>query len=52
MLFWTLEEFEQFDNVIDDLEYKTLFNFLYWTGCRRGEALALNWNDFTSGSSL
>lgn len=22
MLFWTLEEFEQFDNVIDDLEYK------------------------------
>lgn len=49
MLFWTLEEFEQFDNVIDDLEYKTLFNFLYWTGCRRGEALALNWNDFTSG---
>ena len=49
MLFWTLEEFEQFDNVIDDLEYKTLFNFLYWTGCRRGEALALNLNDFTSG---
>lgn len=49
MLFWTLEEFERFDKVIDDLEYKTLFNFLYWTGCRRGEALALNWNDFTSG---
>lgn len=47
--FWTLEEFKQFDSVIDDLEYKTLYNFLYWTGCRRGEALSLNWNDFTPG---
>ena len=48
MLFWTIEEFQQFDNVIDNLECKTLFNFLHWTGCRRGDALALNWNDFTS----
>lgn len=47
MLFWTLEEFEKFDSVIDDLQYRVLYNFLYWTGCRRGEALALNWNDFT-----
>lgn len=46
MLFWTLEEFNKFDSVIDDLEYKAFYNFLYWTGCRRGEAIALNWNDF------
>lgn len=48
MLFWTLDEFNEFDSVIDDLEYKVFYNFLYWTGCRRGEALALNWNDFST----
>lgn len=47
--FWTLEEFEKFNKVIDHLEYKTFFNFLYWTGCRRGEAIALTWEDFTKG---
>ena len=49
MQFWTFDEFKQFDSVIDDLEYKTLFNFLYYTGCRRGEAQAINWNDFSKG---
>lgn len=49
MMFWTLEEFTKFDSVIEDIEYRTLYNFLYWTGCRRGEVLALNWTDFTNG---
>ncbi len=49
MEFWTLEEFIKFDSVIDDHEYRTFFNFLYWTGCRKGEVQALNWNDFTEG---
>lgn len=43
--FWTPKEFEIFINVIDDIQYYTLFNFLYHTGCRKGEALALAWND-------
>lgn len=49
MDFWTLDEFNRFDEVIDDLEYRVFYNFLYWTGCRRGEAQALNWNDFSEG---
>ena len=49
MQFWTFEEFKKFDSVIDDLEYKAFFNFLYYTGCRRGEAQAINWNDFSKG---
>ena len=43
--FWTYEEFKNFIEVVDDEVYYTLFNFLYYTGVRIGEALALNWND-------
>lgn len=37
----TIDQFDDFiQNVENDL-YKRFFIFLYWTGCRRGEALAL-----------
>lgn len=45
MLIWSDSEFMQFINSVDDIIYKTFFSFLYLTGCRRGEALALNWKD-------
>lgn len=45
MLFWTQDEFAQFISCIDDFRYKTVFAFLYLTGCRKGEALALRWKD-------
>ena len=45
MLFWTEDEFKQFIAVVDDIVYKTAFSFLYLTGARRGEMLALTWND-------
>ena len=46
MLIWSEKEFTQFIAAIDkDILYKTLFSFLYLTGVRRGEALALLWND-------
>ena len=37
---WTPEQFAQFQEKCDP-EFLPLFTFLYWTGCRRGEALAL-----------
>lgn len=47
MQIWSLEEFTNFINSInDDILYKTFFTFLYYTGCRLGEALAINYNDF------
>lgn len=42
---WTIEEFEKFIQVVDHPIYKCLFNFLYFTGCRKGECLALTFDD-------
>ena len=45
MLFWSPEEFNSFIEKVPKKEYEYLYRFLYITGCRRGEALALTWND-------
>lgn len=41
----TKDQFDKFITVVDNILYYTLFNFLYYTGCRIGETLAINWND-------
>ena len=41
----TYEEFNKFQDAITDLSDKAYFNFLYYTGVRKGEAAALTWND-------
>ena len=41
MNIWTPEEFNKFIKYVDDSLCKTFFSFLFWTGCRRGEAIAL-----------
>lgn len=38
---WTVQEFNQFIAKVEHSVYNAYFNFLYWTGCRRGEAIAL-----------
>ena len=45
MLFWTQEEFERFISGVDNFRFKCIFAFLYLTGCRKGEACALKWED-------
>lgn len=45
MLFWTVDEFRQFLKVVDDFQDQVLFNALFWTGMRKGELLALKWED-------
>lgn len=42
---WDYNEFKQFIGVVDDLIYNTLFKFLFFTGVRIGEALALTFDD-------
>ena len=45
MDFYTYEEYKRFDSVIDDLNWHTFFEILYFMGLRKGEALALTWAD-------
>lgn len=49
---WSIDEFNIFIGSVDDLVYKTLFELLFFTGLRKGEALALKWNniDFINNS--
>ena len=46
---WTVDEFNQFIQHVENPYYRGCYTFLYWTGCRRGEALALRKEDITDG---
>lgn len=45
MKFWTREQFAAFIAKVDDPVREAFFRTLYITGCRRGEANALTWED-------
>ena len=44
---WTPDEFNTFLDYVDNELCKVFFTFLYWTGCRKGEAQALQYTDFS-----
>ncbi|MGP1376396.1 MAG: tyrosine-type recombinase/integrase [Bulleidia sp.] len=46
---WTVAEFKQFENAVDNPVYRAFFHTLFWTGARRGEILALQCDDFKNG---
>lgn len=41
--FWTLEEYQNFIKNVDNDFHKLMFEFLYYTGVRLGEMIALKW---------
>lgn len=45
MLIYSLEEYKQFRSAINKLNDLVLFDLLYFTGARKGELIALQWND-------
>ncbi len=46
---WTPEEFDKFASNVENMTYRLYFEFLFWTGCRRGEAIALQKGDVSNG---
>lgn len=44
--YYTLDEFNLFINGVDDYMYRLFFTFLFFTGVRPGEAMALRFSDF------
>lgn len=51
MQFFTYEEFLKFESVIDEFNYKTFFEVLYYLGLRQGEACSLTWSDIDFNKS-
>ncbi len=51
MLIYEITEFNQFIAVVDDIFWKTLFMFLFYTGVRQGECQALTDADY-KGTSI
>jgi integrase len=45
MQFFTYDEFKKFISVIEEENYKTFFEMLYYLGLRQGECCALTWKD-------
>lgn len=45
--FYNLSEFNLFINFVDKFLYRTFFEFMFFTGCRPGEAMALKFNDLS-----
>lgn len=45
MQFFTYDEFQKFISKVDELDWRTFFEVLYYLGLRQGEATALTWND-------
>ena len=43
--FLTEEQFNEFIQCVDDVRFRALFTFLFYVGCRRGEALRLRFED-------
>lgn len=48
---WTPEEFEEFIDCVEGEEFIAFFTFLFWTGCRKGEATALQKCDLVGNSA-
>ena len=46
MTVWTVDEFNRFLDYVDDNEYKVFFSVLFYGGLRKGEAFALQWQDY------
>lgn len=47
--FWTIKEFKKFIKEVKEPIYKTYFKFIFYTGVRLGESIALTFDDYSKG---
>lgn len=45
MQFFTYDEFQKFISVVEEFDYRTFYETLYYLGLRQGEACGLTWKD-------
>ena len=50
MSFWSVDQFRAFIAVVDNPLWRTFFMFQFFAGCRIGETLALQEQDYTDGA--
>lgn len=50
--YYTLKEYKKFIKCMDNVIYKTFFEFIYFTGTRPGEAMALKFSDLNSNRTI
>lgn len=43
--YWTLEQFNQFHDMLPNIQQKVFFKLLFYSGARKGEIRALAWDD-------
>lgn len=44
---WTVEEFDTFLSAVESPLLKVMYEFIFWTGCRKGEAIAMKKSKIT-----
>jgi len=52
MKHWNLKDFKKFISNIDNIIYKVFFEFMYFTGCRPGEVMALKFSDLDNNKII
>lgn len=52
MQVWSVEQFYMAIEHEENAQFRALYVFLYFTGCRKGEALALEWRDIDLSSGV
>lgn len=48
--FWEVDDFKEFIDYENQAKFRLLFTFLFCTGLRIGEAMALRWSDYTGNA--
>lgn len=52
MQIWTREQYAKFRDSIKSVEYGMIYDLMYWSGMRRGEAIGLRWGNIDMSKGI